>query len=198
MGTRISDAGVGCFEKMPALGSLDLEGTQVTQAGEARLQKLSRLGHLEVSKRVHAGEVAPDFSITTLDDVKISLADYRGKFVLLDFWATWCGPCVAEHPYLQATHEAFKDDGRVVMIGLSSDRDVDALREFIREHQVGWPQGLVLAGPTTPASIHDAYGLIGIPRIFLIGPQGKILAEDLRGTRIKEAVTQALESEFEP
>jgi peroxiredoxin len=136
------------------------------------------------------GNPAPDFNITDLDGKSLRLSDYRGKYVLLDFWATWCGPCVAETPNLKATHDAFGNDARFAMISLSLDEDTSAPKRFARRHDITWTQGFLgdwLADPVT-----STYGVHGIPAIFLIGPDGKILATQLRGTNILATVSANL------
>jgi peroxiredoxin len=83
---------------------------------------------------------APDFSITTSEGEYISLEDLRGKVVLLDFWATWCPPCVASTPAFRSLHKRFQKEPSFVMIAISSDREVEKWREFIAKNQMVWPQ----------------------------------------------------------
>jgi peroxiredoxin len=142
-----------------------------------------------VSLRV--GDVAPEFSAPLLASGEIKLADFRGKYVLLDFWATWCGPCVAETPNLQATFQAHGGDKRFEMLSLSCDSDVKAPTDFVKANNIGWPQAF-LGGNWAKDKVSQGYGVTAIPQIMLIGPDGRILARDIRGEKIKETVGAAL------
>ena len=150
------------------------------------------LGILDVpiKKTLRMADTAPPFEIKTVDGAPLRLADFRGKFVLLDFWATWCGPCVGETPFLKATYKAFGANDNFAMISLSVDDDASAPKKFAAQNDIKWIQGFL--GKWSDSQVTPLYGVEGIPAIFLIGPDGKILARDLRGEAIKEAVGKAL------
>jgi peroxiredoxin len=150
---------------------------------------LGRLEPVEVGgKPLQVGETAPDFAAKTLDGQDFRLSDHRGKFVLLDFWATWCAPCMAELPNLKAVHDAFGADRRLEIVSVSLDeRQADA-QLVARDQKLPWRQGHL----NPDSSVVAAYGATAIPATFLIGPDGKILARDLRGPRMKPAIEEAL------
>jgi peroxiredoxin len=137
---------------------------------------------------LQVGDHAPDFTVKTLDGRKLTLSNFRGRYVLLDFWASWCAPCLAEMAGLRDIQDQFGKDSRFVLVGVSLD---ERLRDAVLQAnalKLSWQQGF--AGPDAP--VVSAYGATAIPATFLISPDGKILARDLRGEKTRVAVAEAL------
>ena len=145
-------------------------------------------------ERVELGDFgeAPDFEIPTSDGGRVTLHSQRGKFVLLDFWATWCGPCIREIPNLKEVHKAFGRGPRLVLVGLNIDEKNDTWQKAVVAHKLEWIQGY--AGPPTEGGVTTKYGVEGYPAIFLINPEGRIIAKNLRGKSIFAAVNKALKA----
>lgn len=117
---------------------------------------------------------AKDFTLPTLDGKQLSLASHKGKVVLLNFWATWCGPCKAEIPGFVELQQQYKND--LVVIGLSVDDTAEKARPFVEQYKVNYPIVLGLGRD----DIQDAYGPIyGIPASFLISRDGKVCKRHL-------------------
>ena len=132
-------------------------------------------------------QVLPDFSSSAVDleGHPISLADYRGKVVLLDFWAVWCGPCIGEISNVKAVYDKYHDKGFDV-IGVSFDEDETVLREFIAEKELPWRHILDTGG--FRGEFAKQYGVRGIPAPFLIDRNGTVISVKARGSCLGELV----------
>lgn len=132
----------------------------------------------------------PPIDAMSIDGRRVSLAELRGKVVLVDFWATWCAPCVREIPHVRAAYERFHAEGFEV-IGVSLDRHRGALDAFVARERLPWPQVFNADCPadTNPAMQYDVHS---IPHTVLVGRDGRIAATDLRGSALDEAVSRAL------
>lgn len=124
----------------------------------------------------------------TLDGRRISLSDYKGKVVLVDFWATWCGPCIQEIPNVYENYMKYHSMGFEV-IAVSLDRDMSDLQQFMLEKNPPW---IVLADrhPTNTQSMATKFGISAIPTMFLIGKDGKVLDTNCRGQRLTNKLAE--------
>ncbi len=138
------------------------------------------------------GEMVPDFSATDLDGKPISIEAYRGKVVLVDFWAVWCGPCVAEMPNVKKVYEKYKDKGFDI-IGISLDSDETRLRDFLKEKEIPWRQ--VFSGKGWDSPVSRQYGIYSIPNMWLIDKEGKLISNSARGEKLESMVVKALNEE---
>ena len=136
-----------------------------------------------------AGRKAPEFTTTTLDGRELKLADFRGKFVLLDFWATWCAPCVAELPNVQSAHKELAGKGLEV-VSISFDKKAETAAKFMKDRGIAWPQ--VWAEGADKGTLAQFYGVGGIPATFLIDPDGMIVATDLKGAAMRETIAREM------
>ena len=117
-----------------------------------------------------------EFEALKLDGTKIDIRDFRGKVVLIDYWATWCGPCIASFPLVEKLYDEYHDQGFEV-IAYSIDEDLDTLRDYEKKHSHPWistSQQLTLDKGGREFS--DYYGITGIPSYMLIGRDGKVIS----------------------
>ncbi|MSU64679.1 MAG: TlpA family protein disulfide reductase [Opitutus sp.] len=146
---------------------------------------------LELQQQFAVGKKFPDFAEVDLQGAPLSIAKYKGKVVLLDFWATWCGPCIAELPTVVEAYKKFHSKGFEI-IGISLDK-ADAkekLVAFTKEHEMPWVQ--YYDGKYWENKLVATYGIRSIPATFLLDGEGKIVGKDLRGPALEAAVAKAL------
>ena len=134
------------------------------------------------------GKPALDFQVTDLKGEALSLGKYRGQVVLLDFWATWCPPCVAEIPNVKKTYEKYKDQ-KFQIIGISLDRSKEPLDAFIEEKDLAWIHYWDNTG-----KIANLYKVQAIPSTFLIDGESVIQKTNLRGHRLETAVAELVQT----
>lgn len=135
------------------------------------------------------GKTVPDFSTTDLDGKPISLQDYRGKVVLLDFWAVWCGPCIGEMPNVKKVYDTYKDEGFDI-IGVSLDTDEEKLRNYLKENDIQWRQ--IFSGQRWHSPLAQQYGINAIPAPWLIDRYGTLISHQARGRNLEQLVAKAV------
>jgi peroxiredoxin len=138
----------------------------------------------ELARLDMIGKPAPAVRVKDLDGRELSFADFRGRYVLVDFWATWCEPCLEELPHLRAAYEAFRAKGFEI-VAVSLDETPQPVAEFARERKLPWRQ---VHNATCDGDLVAAFGVTSIPATFLIGPDGAIVRLDLRGEALAKAL----------
>lgn len=136
---------------------------------------------------LNVGDSAPMLTLKTLGGETLNFTELKGKTVLVEFWATWCPPCLEEMPYLIAIHEKYAARKDLVMIGINRDHELGTVADYLKNNpKISWPQVFGEKGGVSQAC--DAFGVTGIPELFIIGPDGKIIAAHIRGQQIIERV----------
>jgi len=144
---------------------------------------------IETYKTVAIGKVAPDFTQTTPDGKEMSLSSLKGKYVLVDFWASWCGPCRRENPNVVKTYEQFKDKNFQIF-GVSYDTKKDRWEKAIKDDGLVWLHVSDLKGWQNGTS--DQYGIKAIPANLLLDKDGKIIAKNLFGKKLVAKLSELL------
>ena len=184
---------VGAFALARTMSQYSLEDIEKILTGASTEFKDSQYGKMiqkycEALKRSEIGATYTNLTMKDPEGNDISLSDYvgKGKYVLVDFWASWCGPCRREMPALVETYAKYKNKGFEV-IGVSFDSDADAWKNALKSMNMTWPQMSDLKGWGCEAA--EVYGIVYIPQTLLIDPEGKIIAKNIYG----EAINTELE-----
>ncbi|MHC5542820.1 TlpA family protein disulfide reductase, partial [Singulisphaera rosea] len=174
------------------IGSLIGEGRHKITVPDTPGDTPVDLGQITVTlfPTLKVGDEAPEFTVQQLaGPERIRLKDLAGKLVLLDFWATWSRPSLEEIPNLKEIHEAFGNDPRFALVGLNCDQAPDVGAKYVAKNELTWIQGF---GGYIGERLTQNYKVSAFPAMFLVGPDGRILARNPRGPALKEAVQAAL------
>jgi len=144
------------------------------------------LQNLEANGRTDIGKPAPGFALNDPSGQLLSLSSFKGRYVLIDFWASWCGPCRKENPFLVKAYNRFHAKGLEV-IGISLDENRQAWLDAIIKDSLPWIHLSDAKGFSGP--VPDLYGIKAIPRNFLLDTTGKIIARDLRGEALEKKLS---------
>ena len=159
-----------------------------TVRAKKNIQKLKEIN--EKKALTAEGKMFTDFTVENgnVDGSSVSFSDYigKGKYVLVDFWASWCGPCIAETPVIAEVYKKYKGN-KFDVLGIAVWDKREATLKGIKEHKIVWPQ--IIDAQQIPTEI---YGIRGIPQIILFGPDGTILARNLRGDALKAKIAEVL------
>ena len=135
------------------------------------------------------GQAAPDFQTTTLDGSIVSLSDYRGKKIILNLWATWCGPCIEEMPHIQEYYEeeADKDNVEVLAVNLTSmDNGIDRVESFVEDYGLTFPILMDESG-----QLGDQFQAIAIPTTYILNEDG-LITKKLMGPMDREMISSMM------
>jgi peroxiredoxin len=142
---------------------------------------------LDAAIKTAVGQAAPDFAQTDVRGKSIALSSFKGQYVLIDFWASWCGPCREENPAVVRAWQRFHSKGFAIL-GVSLDEQKDKWLEAIKKDELKWMQVSDLKGWKNSAAL--LYGVSGIPMNFLLDKNGKIIAKGLRGEDLENKLAE--------
>jgi peroxiredoxin len=145
---------------------------------------------IETAKKTAIGKLASDFTLNDINGNSVSLSSYRGKYLLVDFWASWCGPCRVENPNVVNAYATYRSE-KFDILGLSLDNNPESWKKAIKSDRLMWTQVSDLKGWESQIVIN--YGIKGIPFNMLLNKDGIIIAKNLRGQALQNKLKEILE-----
>jgi peroxiredoxin len=170
-------------KRFPEHSGIAIFKSEIAQAMQSQSQANSAASAL-------LNQPAPDLTMTDANGKKISISDFKGKYLLVDFWASWCGPCRQENPNVVAAYNKFKNKNFTIL-GVSLDEDKAAWMKAVKDDHLAWTQMSDLKQWESAAI--STYHFDGIPFNVLIDPQGKVIAESLRGEELEQKLNEVLQ-----
>ena len=179
----VSGMGQMEYEQLKERYNLLGEKAKASAQGKAIAAQIAKLETTAI------GQIAPNFTITTPEGESISLYDIKGKVKLIDFWASWCGPCRGENPHVVEIYKEYHPKG-LEIFGVSLDNNKEAWVKAIADDGLVWKHGSDLKGwQSAPAQL---YSVSGIPHTVLLDENNKIIAKNLRGDELKQKIAELL------
>ncbi|MGV8879032.1 MAG: redoxin domain-containing protein [Sphingobacteriaceae bacterium] len=176
------------FYAISSLDQIKYEQQMVNYAEEVKDNFKENVGvkqfvkHMMLVKPVSVGQQAPDFNLTDDTGKALQLSGYKGKYVMLDFWASWCAPCRQENPNVVRLYNEYKDKGFNI-VGISLDEDKKAWQQAIKDDKLTWRHAT--EAQRFDGAVVKTYQIEAIPSSFIIDPTGKIVAKNLRGNDLE-------------
>ena len=143
-------------------------------------EKASKTEEIKLEDLV--GKPVPDFTVKGLDGKELTMKDFKGQVVLIDFWATWCGPCIKEMPKIKKTYAKFKDQ-KFAIIGISLDKSIDPLKAYITKEELSWKQYW-----DQDRTVRNLFGVKFIPTAVIIDGEGIVRKAKVGGFDLEAAV----------
>ena len=179
----VSSMGQMEYEQLKERYNLLGEKAKASAQGKAIAAQIAKLESTAI------GQIAPNFTVTTPEGESISLYDIKGKVKLIDFWASWCGPCRGENPHVVEIYKEYHPKG-LEIFGVSLDNNKEAWVKAIADDGLVWKHGSDLKGwQSAPAKL---YSVTGIPHTILLDENNKIIAKNLRGDELKQKIAELL------